>query len=180
MPCDDETGRCFCLPNVVGNDCDQCAAEHWEVGSGQGCRPCGCHPRGSRSPQCNQVPPSHPEHPQGRFSIFRQYFFFISLPSFVRAPASLLAFFLSQLCRRCCEGLPVAVAELHSQECRGSPLDSTKARDRSEHRNHLLHGSIIPSHPWEPPQKGPCIPYRVLLLFPFSHFLENVTVYSGK
>ncbi|XP_040472736.1 laminin subunit beta-3 isoform X2 [Falco naumanni] len=54
MPCDDETGRCFCLPNVVGNDCDQCAAEHWEMGSGQGCQPCGCHPHGSHSPQCNQ------------------------------------------------------------------------------------------------------------------------------
>ncbi|NXD77656.1 LAMB3 protein, partial [Halcyon senegalensis] len=54
VPCDDETGRCFCLPNVVGNDCDQCAAEHWEMGSGRGCRPCDCHPHGSRSPHCNQ------------------------------------------------------------------------------------------------------------------------------
>ncbi|CAM9844248.1 unnamed protein product [Bubo scandiacus] len=54
MPCDDETGRCYCLPNVVGNDCGQCAAEHWAMGSGQGCRPCGCHPPGSRSPHCNQ------------------------------------------------------------------------------------------------------------------------------
>ncbi|NXU83000.1 LAMB3 protein, partial [Xiphorhynchus elegans] len=54
MPCDDETGRCFCLPNVVGNDCDQCAAEHWDMGSRQGCQPCDCHPRGSRSPHCNQ------------------------------------------------------------------------------------------------------------------------------
>ncbi|NXC37050.1 LAMB3 protein, partial [Campylorhamphus procurvoides] len=54
MPCDDETGRCFCLPNVVGNDCDQCAAEHWDMGSRQGCQPCDCHPRGSHSPHCNQ------------------------------------------------------------------------------------------------------------------------------
>ncbi|KAM6399042.1 laminin subunit beta-3 [Rhynochetos jubatus] len=54
VPCDDETGKCFCLPNVVGNDCDQCAAEHWEMGSGLGCRPCGCHPHGSHSPHCNQ------------------------------------------------------------------------------------------------------------------------------
>ncbi|KAM6044565.1 laminin subunit beta-3 isoform 2-T2 [Chlamydotis macqueenii] len=54
MPCDDETGRCFCLPNVVGNDCDQCAAEHWDMGSGRGCRPCDCHPHGSRSLRCNQ------------------------------------------------------------------------------------------------------------------------------
>ncbi|XP_065554623.1 laminin subunit beta-3 isoform X1 [Lathamus discolor] len=54
MPCDDETGRCFCLPNVVGNDCAQCAGEHWDMGSGHGCQPCGCHPHGSRSPHCNQ------------------------------------------------------------------------------------------------------------------------------
>ncbi|NXD66375.1 LAMB3 protein, partial [Eolophus roseicapillus] len=54
MPCDDETGRCFCLPNVVGNDCDQCAGEHWDMGSGHGCQPCGCHPHGSHSPHCNQ------------------------------------------------------------------------------------------------------------------------------
>ncbi|NXG63298.1 LAMB3 protein, partial [Hemiprocne comata] len=54
MPCDDETGRCFCLPNVVGNDCDRCAAEHWEMGSGRGCQPCACHPHGSSSPHCNQ------------------------------------------------------------------------------------------------------------------------------
>ncbi|NXO02892.1 LAMB3 protein, partial [Rhinopomastus cyanomelas] len=54
VPCDDETGRCFCLPNVVGDDCDQCAAEHWQMGSGRGCQPCGCHPQGSSSPHCNQ------------------------------------------------------------------------------------------------------------------------------
>ncbi|XP_061869487.1 laminin subunit beta-3 [Colius striatus] len=54
MPCDDETGRCFCLPNVVGNECNECAAEHWAMGSGQGCRPCGCHLPGSHSPHCNQ------------------------------------------------------------------------------------------------------------------------------
>ncbi|XP_067414925.1 LOW QUALITY PROTEIN: laminin subunit beta-3 [Emydura macquarii macquarii] len=53
-PCDDETGRCFCLPNVVGADCDQCAANHWKIASGQGCQPCSCDPRNSLSPQCNQ------------------------------------------------------------------------------------------------------------------------------
>ncbi|NXD00793.1 LAMB3 protein, partial [Certhia familiaris] len=54
VPCDGDTGSCFCLPNVVGSDCGQCAAGHWGLGSGQGCQPCACHPRGSRSPRCNQ------------------------------------------------------------------------------------------------------------------------------
>uniref|UniRef100_A0A8C3MWY8 Laminin subunit beta 3 n=1 Tax=Geospiza parvula TaxID=87175 RepID=A0A8C3MWY8_GEOPR len=54
VPCDGDTGSCSCLPNVVGSDCGQCAAGHWGLGSGQGCQPCACHPRGSRSPQCNQ------------------------------------------------------------------------------------------------------------------------------
>ncbi|NWS35122.1 LAMB3 protein, partial [Polioptila caerulea] len=53
-PCDGDTGSCLCLPNVVGSDCGQCAAGHWGLGSGQGCRPCACHPRGSHSPHCNQ------------------------------------------------------------------------------------------------------------------------------
>ncbi|NXH50568.1 LAMB3 protein, partial [Dicaeum eximium] len=54
VPCDGDTGSCSCLPNVVGSDCGQCAAGHWGLASGQGCRPCACHPRGSRSPHCNQ------------------------------------------------------------------------------------------------------------------------------
>ncbi|XP_034626450.1 laminin subunit beta-3 [Trachemys scripta elegans] len=53
-PCDDETGRCFCLPNVVGANCDQCSANHWKIASGQGCQPCNCDPRNAFSPQCNQ------------------------------------------------------------------------------------------------------------------------------
>ncbi|XP_075766153.1 laminin subunit beta-3 isoform X2 [Pelodiscus sinensis] len=53
-PCDDETGRCVCLPHVVGTNCDQCAANHWKIASGQGCEPCDCDPRNAFSPQCNQ------------------------------------------------------------------------------------------------------------------------------
>ncbi|KAF4796172.1 hypothetical protein TURU_086338 [Turdus rufiventris] len=56
VPCDGDTGNCFCLPNVVGSDCGQCAAGHWGLASGQGCQPCACHPRGSHSPHCNQCP----------------------------------------------------------------------------------------------------------------------------
>ncbi|KAI1231066.1 Laminin subunit beta-3, partial [Lamprotornis superbus] len=55
VPCDGDTGSCFCLPNVVGSDCGQCAAGHWGLASGQGCQPCACHPRGSHSPHCNQL-----------------------------------------------------------------------------------------------------------------------------
>ncbi|KAJ7331751.1 hypothetical protein JRQ81_013931, partial [Phrynocephalus forsythii] len=54
MPCDDETGRCFCLPNVVGEKCDTCAADHWKIASGEGCQPCNCNPRNSLGLQCNQ------------------------------------------------------------------------------------------------------------------------------
>ncbi|XP_063153517.1 laminin subunit beta-3 isoform X1 [Candoia aspera] len=54
VPCDDETGRCFCLPNVVGEKCDECAVNHWKIASGEGCWPCNCHPQNSLSLQCNQ------------------------------------------------------------------------------------------------------------------------------
>lgn len=55
MPCDEETGRCVCLPHVVGPKCDQCAPHHWKLASGRGCEPCACDPHNSLGPQCNQV-----------------------------------------------------------------------------------------------------------------------------
>uniref|UniRef100_A0A8C6X8Z0 Laminin subunit beta 3 n=1 Tax=Naja naja TaxID=35670 RepID=A0A8C6X8Z0_NAJNA len=54
VPCDDETGRCFCLSNVVGEKCDECAVNHWKIASGEGCWPCNCHPQNSLSLHCNQ------------------------------------------------------------------------------------------------------------------------------
>ncbi|XP_007951255.1 laminin subunit beta-3 [Orycteropus afer afer] len=54
MPCDEESGRCLCLPNVVGPKCDQCAPYHWKLASGRGCEPCTCDQHNSLSPQCNQ------------------------------------------------------------------------------------------------------------------------------
>ncbi|KAM8816498.1 laminin subunit beta-3 isoform 1-T3 [Rhynchonycteris naso] len=54
MPCDEESGRCLCLPHVVGPKCDQCAPYHWKLASGRGCEPCTCDPNNSLSPQCNQ------------------------------------------------------------------------------------------------------------------------------
>ncbi|XP_005987722.1 laminin subunit beta-3 [Latimeria chalumnae] len=52
--CEEETGHCVCLPNVIGQACDQCAANYWNMISGQGCQPCGCDPANSYSLQCNQ------------------------------------------------------------------------------------------------------------------------------
>ncbi|CAI9179873.1 unnamed protein product [Rangifer tarandus platyrhynchus] len=54
VPCDEETGRCVCLPHVVGPKCDQCAPHHWKLASGRGCEPCACDPQNSLGPQCNQ------------------------------------------------------------------------------------------------------------------------------
>ncbi|XP_069094728.1 laminin subunit beta-3 [Pleurodeles waltl] len=55
IPCDPETGRCVCLPNVIGPACDQCASNHWNLASGLGCQTCNCDPQNSYSGQCNQV-----------------------------------------------------------------------------------------------------------------------------
>ncbi|XP_060040806.1 laminin subunit beta-3 [Erinaceus europaeus] len=54
MPCDEESGRCLCLPHVVGPQCDQCAPLHWKLASGRGCEPCACDPHNSLGPQCDQ------------------------------------------------------------------------------------------------------------------------------
>ncbi|MCJ8741639.1 hypothetical protein PDJAM_G00072970 [Pangasius djambal] len=53
--CDKQTGACPCRPNIVGNNCDQCAANHWNLGVDDGCEACECHPQNSISSHCNLI-----------------------------------------------------------------------------------------------------------------------------
>ncbi|XP_075218526.1 laminin subunit beta-1-like [Lycorma delicatula] len=53
-PCDRITGQCPCLPNVIGQECDECKPNHWKIASGTGCEPCNCDKVGSTSEPCNQ------------------------------------------------------------------------------------------------------------------------------
>ena len=53
--CDQITGQCPCLPNVVGQKCDACASGFWNITSQMGCSSCGCDPAGSTGIECNQV-----------------------------------------------------------------------------------------------------------------------------
>lgn len=54
MICDHQTGQCPCLPNVVGQNCDQCEENHWKIGSGVGCEACECDLVGSASEKCHE------------------------------------------------------------------------------------------------------------------------------
>ncbi|XP_039210424.1 laminin subunit beta-1 [Crotalus tigris] len=52
--CERETGQCQCLPNVVGQNCDHCAPNTWQLSSGTGCEPCACNLEHSFGPSCNE------------------------------------------------------------------------------------------------------------------------------
>ena len=42
----DPTGKCKCKPGVVGEKCDRCAPNHYEISS-EGCKSCECNEAGS-------------------------------------------------------------------------------------------------------------------------------------
>ena len=55
-PCNAETGKCPCLPNIIGQECDQCQDRFYNISSKIGCAPCQCdYPIGSTSESCNKV-----------------------------------------------------------------------------------------------------------------------------
>uniref|UniRef100_A0A8C2ICI1 Laminin, beta 2 (laminin S) n=1 Tax=Cyprinus carpio TaxID=7962 RepID=A0A8C2ICI1_CYPCA len=57
--CQRATGQCQCLPHVIGQTCDHCAPNYWNLASGRGCEPCGCDPNNAYTSACNEVLLAH-------------------------------------------------------------------------------------------------------------------------
>ncbi|KAM6937035.1 laminin subunit beta-1-like [Xenentodon cancila] len=53
--CDRLNGQCPCRTNVIGQHCDHCAADTWNMASGNGCQPCNCDTQHSYGTSCDQV-----------------------------------------------------------------------------------------------------------------------------
>ncbi|KAM4642244.1 laminin subunit gamma-1 [Discoglossus pictus] len=51
--CNQVTGQCECLPNVIERDCSACEPGFFNLLSGRGCERCECHPLGSTNGQCD-------------------------------------------------------------------------------------------------------------------------------
>ncbi|CAL7933589.1 unnamed protein product [Xylocopa violacea] len=52
--CDSYTGQCFCRENVIGEQCDRCADDHYGYETCDGCKPCDCG-LASESSQCDDM-----------------------------------------------------------------------------------------------------------------------------
>jgi hypothetical protein len=57
MNCNQTTGECHCLPNVIGKQCDSCKQDYYGIESGTGCSYCNCDQVGTKnnSTSCNVV-----------------------------------------------------------------------------------------------------------------------------
>ncbi|XP_078098903.1 laminin subunit beta-1b [Sander vitreus] len=53
--CNQHSGQCPCQPNVVGQNCDRCAVDTWNIASRTGCQRCDCHPVHSSGSSCDEV-----------------------------------------------------------------------------------------------------------------------------
>ncbi|XP_031735242.1 laminin subunit beta-1-like, partial [Anarrhichthys ocellatus] len=53
--CDLSSGQCRCLPDVIGQHCDRCAPDTWNMVSGRGCQACACDSKHSYGTSCNEI-----------------------------------------------------------------------------------------------------------------------------